>query len=511
MKICSAAQIRKLDAYTIKHEPISSLELMERAAACFTRWLIQTYPDQQQPVHIICGIGNNAGDGLVAARLLHHSGYDVTVHTCQISPNRSEDFEANLKRLPGHGAIEAYPITKGDPMPELPEGALIIDALFGSGLNRPVEGYWGDLLQHLNGLKVERVAIDIPSGVYADQSTEGVAFQAHHTFSFELPKLAFFFPENAERVGAWTVRSIGLHPKAIAQAETPNFYLTEEIAKKLLRPRAKFSHKGTHGHALLIMGSYGKMGAALLAARGALRSGAGLVTLHVPKISYNIVQTALPEAMVSLDEHELQFTEVPELHPYQAIGVGCGLGQGTLTQKALAQLVAQADQPLVLDADALNIIGAQPDLLKVLPAQSILTPHPKEFERLFGPTPNHFKRHELQIQKARELGVIIVLKGAHTCVALPDGRSYFNSTGNAGMATGGTGDVLAGILTGLLAQSYSPEEAALLGVLLHGLAGDWALQRESEESLIAGDLPDALGLAYRQLRKANNNDLSKNR
>jgi NAD(P)H-hydrate epimerase len=506
MKICSAAQIRELDAYTIKHEPISSLDLMERAAACFTQWLIQTYPNQQQPVHIICGIGNNAGDGLVAARLLHHAGYDVTVHTCQISPSRSEDFEANLRRLPGHGAIETHPIAEGDPMPELPEGVLIIDALFGSGLNRPVEGYWSDLLHHLNNLKGERVAIDIPSGVYADQSTEGAAFHAHRTFSFELPKLAFLFPENAARVGAWTARSIGLHPKAITQAQTDNFYLTDEIARNLLRPRAKFSHKGTHGHALLIMGSYGKMGAALLAARGALRSGAGLVSLHVPKIGYNIVQTALPEAMVSLDEHELQCTEVPELDAYQAIGVGCGLGQGTLTQKALTQLIVMADQPLVLDADALNILSKQPDLLEILPSQSILTPHPKEFERLFGPTPNHFKRHELQVRKARELGLIIVLKGAHTCIALPDGRSYFNSTGNAGMATGGSGDVLAGILTGLLAQSYTPEAAALLGVFLHGLAGDCALQRESEESMIAGDLPDALGLAYQQLRKGSSND-----
>lgn len=483
---------------------------MERAATCFTRWFIQTYPDQQQPVHIICGIGNNAGDGLVAGRLLHHSGYDVTIYTCQISPNRSPDFEANLKRLPGHGAISVYPISKGDALPELPASALIIDALFGSGLNRPVTGYWSDLLLHLNDLKAERVAIDIPSGVYADQPTTGTAFHAHRTFSFELPKLAFLFPENAERVGAWTARSIGLHPKAIAQADTSNFYLTEAIAHNLLRPRAKFSHKGTHGHALLIVGSYGKMGAALLAARGALRSGAGLVSLHVPKTGYNIVQTAVPEAMVSLDEHELQFTEVPDLTPYQAIGTGCGLGQGTLTQKALDQLIGQASQPLVLDADALNILSTQPHLLEALPHQSILTPHPKEFERLFGATPNHFERHKLQVRKARELDVIIVLKGAHTCIALPNGHSYFNSTGNAGMATGGSGDVLAGILTGLLAQGYPPESAALLGVFLHGLAGDYALQQESEESLIAGDLPGALGLAFRHLRQGANEYSSKN-
>ncbi|MEQ8706136.1 MAG: NAD(P)H-hydrate dehydratase [Phaeodactylibacter sp.] len=502
MKICSAAQIRELDAYTIEHEPISSLNLMERAAACFTRWLIATYPDQQRPVHIICGIGNNGGDGLAAARLLHHSGYLVTVHTCQISPHRSDDFEANLKRLPGHGAIAVHPLTDGDPMPELPRGALVLDALFGSGLNRPVTGYWGKLLRYLNQLEAERVAIDIPSGVYADQPTEGATFHAHRTFAFELPKLAFLFPENAERVGAWTVGAIGLHPQAIAQAATKRFYLTSSLIQKLLRPRGKFSHKGTHGHALLIVGSYGKMGAALLAARGALRSGAGLVTLHVPKVAYPIVQTALPEAMVSLDDHELQFTAAPDLSPYQAIGVGCGLGQSPLTRDALSHLIHQVDQPLVLDADALNSISKQEELLRQLPPKSILTPHPKEFERLFGPTSHDFQRHELQVRKARELGIIIVLKGAHTCIALPDGRAYFNSTGNAGMATGGSGDVLAGILTGLLAQGYPPEEAALLGVYLHGLAGDCALAQQSQESLMAGDLTEALGQAFKQLHEA---------
>lgn len=501
MKICSAAQIRELDAYTITHEPISSTDLMERAATRFTSWFKRVYPDIPKAVHVVCGIGNNAGDGLVAARLLHHVGYDVTVHTCQISPNRSEDFEINLKRLPGHDAINHYPLAEGDPMPKVPEGGIVIDALFGSGLNRPVEGYWADLLCYLNKLNTERVAIDIPSGLYADQPSEGNAFHAHRTLSFELPKLAFLFPENARCVGDWAVRPIGLHPKAIEEAKTNRFYLTAADARALLHHRDKFSHKGTHGHALLIMGSYGKMGAALLAARGALRSGAGLVSLHVPKTGYTIVQTALPEAMVSLDEHELQFTEIPELTAYKAIGIGCGLGQGILTKKALIQLLKKANQPLVLDADALNMIGSTPTLLQQIPSRSILTPHPKEFERLFGKTANDFQRHELQVQKARELEVIIILKGAHTCIALPNGNAYFNSTGNPGMATGGSGDVLAGILTGLLAQGYPPEDAARIGTYLHGSSGDCALQQQSQESLIAGDLPQALGAAYRKLRK----------
>ena len=500
MKICSADQIRELDAYTIKNEPITSLGLMERAASCFTDWFSEMYPDLNRSVHIVCGTGNNAGDGLVAARLLHHLGYSVTISLCEISKKRTEDFEANLKRLPGHGAIPQTVCVKDSVMPDIPPGSIVIDAIFGSGLNRPVSGYWGAFLTYLNGLSVERVAIDIPSGVFADQCTNGIAFQAHRTFSFELPKLAFLFPENSPYIGDWTVRSIGLHPKAIAEARTNQFYLTQTFARSLYRGRAKFSHKGTHGHALLIMGSYGKIGAALLAAKGALRSGAGLVSLHVPKTGYAIVQTAIPEAMVSIDEDEWQFSKMPDLSPYKAIGIGCGMGQSEVTASALFELIDQATQPLVLDADALNILSKTPEWLNRLPANSILTPHPKEFERLFGSSENDFQRHELQVQKAQTLDLVIMLKGAHTCIALPDGRSFFNSTGNPGMATGGSGDVLAGIITSLLAQGYAPSEAALLGVYIHGSAGDCALKAQSQESLIAGDLPEALGLAFQLLQ-----------
>lgn len=502
MKICSADQIREIDRYTIEQEPISSLRLMERAAGTFVRWVVDTFPDNRLPVHIVCGIGNNGGDGLVAARLLHHAGYEVTVYICALSPKGSPDFEANRKRLPGHGAIDVQVLEEGAPWPAIPTGALLLDALFGSGLNRPVEGYWAEWLNHLNHLHATRVAIDIPSGVFADRPTTTTSFHADYTFSFELPKLAFFFPENAHRVGDWTVGAIGLHPEALAKTEVQTYYLTAALARPLMRKRAKFSHKGTYGHALLVMGSYGKMGAALLAAKAALRSGAGLLSLHVPKTGYAIVQTALPEAMVSLDAHELQFSEVPDTTPYQAIGAGCGLGQGDLTTTALFQLIRQSRTPMVLDADALNLLARQPDELEAVPENSILTPHPKEFERLFGSSGNDFERHQLLLRKAANLQLIIVLKGAHTCIALPDGRSYFNSTGNPGMATGGSGDVLAGVLTGLLAQGYHPVDAARLGVYLHGLAGDCALRAQSQASLIASDLTAALGDAFGQLERA---------
>lgn len=496
MKILTAPQIRELDEYTIKNEPIASLDLMERASVAFCDWFRAQFRYANRPVHVFCGMGNNGGDGLAVARLLHHAGYELTVHLCRFSGQGSPDFEANLKRLPRRGTIELNELYEGSPLAELPAGALLVDALFGSGLNRPVSGYWAELLQHLNAQPATRIAIDIPSGLYADRAADGPCFQADYTLSFELPKLAFFLPGTAEAVGKWSVAHIGLHPEGLAQADTPYHYVDEEMAARLYRPRGKFSHKGTYGHALLIAGSYGKMGAAVLAGRAALRAGVGLLSLHIPKAGYDIVQLALPEAMASVDEGEREISGLPDLTPYRAIGIGCGLGQREGAAKALQQLLREAKLPLVIDADALNLLGQHPSWLLELPPNSLLTPHPKEFERLFGPTEDAFERLALQRQKAQELGIIIVLKGAHTCTALPDGRCFFNSTGNPGMATGGTGDVLTGVLTGLLAQGYPPADAALLGVFLHGLAGDLALQGQSQESLLAGDLVDALGKSW---------------
>jgi len=501
MKIFTAEQIRQLDKYTIENEPIASVDLMERAAATFTGWFAQQFPSQNRSVHIFCGIGNNGGDGLVSARLLHHAGYEVNVYICHISEQTSPDFDTNFTRLPQRDTVTINHINSGDGLPVLPHGSIAIDAIFGSGLNRPVEGYWADLLRHLNQQDSLRVAIDMPSGMFADQPTEGVSFEAGYTFSFEIPKLGMLLPENDRRVGQWIARSIGLHPQAIDQTITPYRLVDQNFAGRLLRPRAKFSHKGTYGHALLIMGGYGKMGAAILASKAALRSGVGLLSVHVPKTGYDILQTSLPEAMASVDQHELNFTEVPELNAYSALGVGCGLGQQENTQKAIGELLDQAQDPLVIDADGLNILSQHQDWYAKIPRGSILTPHPKEFERLFGATANGFERLKLQRQKAEELGIVIVLKGAHTATATPEGDIYFNSTGNPGMATGGSGDVLAGMVTALLAQAYRPEEAAVLGVYLHGLAGDLAAAEIGEEAMIASDLTRYIGKAYQQLHR----------
>ncbi len=503
MKILSAEQIRALDAYTIEHEPISSLDLMERAASVFTDWLTDRFPTALGKVAIFCGPGNNGGDGLVVARLLYQRFYEVSLYLCEIGTSRSADYTANLKRLPPRSNIAVYRIQAEDPLPELDQQhGLIIDAIFGSGLSRPLKGYWASLIEHLNEQHLLRIAIDVPSGLFCDQPSTGVTLQANHSLSFELPKLAFFFPENYRAVGAWATRSIGLNTDFIEQAESPYHYVDRSFAQQLLRPRHKYDHKGTFGHALLVAGSYGKVGAAILATRAALRSGTGLVTLHAPKCAYAILQNSIPEAMVSIDRHEYLISQIPEdLSRYRAIGVGCGMDTHTESKSALESLIHESEVPLVLDADALNIIAQQPELLEQLPTGSILTPHPKEFSRLFGDCANDFERNQLQREKAQRLNIYLLLKGAHSCIATPDGQCYFNSTGNPGMATGGSGDVLTGMITGLLAQGYSPKAAVILGVYLHGLAGDLAVETQlSQEALIASDLIDHLGAAFRFLK-----------
>jgi len=499
MKIFSAAQTRDLDAHTIEHEPIPSIQLMERASLAFTYWFTEKFTPSR-PVHIVCGIGNNGGDGLAIARLLYHRGYEVEVHWCVISEKTSEDFSINLERLKHLETVPIHRLEKGADFPKLSENALVIDAIFGSGLNRPVEGYWAELLEFLNKQPVTRIALDVPSGLFADQHTEGTVFKADFTATFQLPKLAFFMAENQAHVGDWAVLDIGLDQDFIAKTETNYHALFANDVAPLLKKRHKHDHKGTFGHALIVAGSYGKMGACTLCARAALRAGCGLVTIHAPKMGYEILQISFPEAMVLIDEHECVFTKVETLETYSAVGVGPGLGTNKLTVRGLKDLLKKVKQPLVLDADALNIIAQNPEFFEKIPPNSILTPHPKEFERLFGKTNHNFEQLALLRRKAQELQICIVLKGGHTCIATPDGKCYFSTSGNPGLGTGGTGDVLTGILTGLLAQAYSPKDACLLGNYLHGLAGDIAATELEQEALLASDVIAHLGKAFKKLK-----------
>lgn len=499
MKILNTNQIKKLDQATIQNEAISSLDLMERASLTFVNWFINTFPNTHQVVQIFCGIGNNGGDGLAVARLLSQRAYTIQVFYCKISPNTSQDFEKNLARLPKRQAIEVFEIEEKSDFPALSADNILIDAIFGSGLNRPVIGYWASLIKYINQTAKTIVAIDIPSGLFADQATTSTHIQAHYTCSFELPKLAFLFPENQHSLGYWTIKPIRLDANFIKKTNSPYYYITPNFIKSILKTRHKFDHKGTYGHALLVAGSYGKVGAAVLAAKACLRTGAGLVSVHSPKCAYQILQISFPEAMVSIDTNESFFSQTPNLKPYKAIGIGCGLGTENISKEALADLIKKTNLALVLDADALNILAQNKELLKQLPKNSILTPHPKEFERLFGKADNDFNRNELQRKKAQELQVYIVLKGANTCIATPEGDCYFNSTGNPGMGTAGTGDVLTGMITSLKAQGYSSLDAAILGVYLHGLAGDLAVLELGQEALLASDVIAHIGRAFRAL------------
>ncbi|WP_373552298.1 NAD(P)H-hydrate dehydratase [Haliscomenobacter sp.] len=502
MKILSSAQIRELDAYTIAHEPISSIDLMERAATSFVDWFMAKFPQEDSPICIFCGPGNNGGDGLAIARMLSYAFYEVELYLCAISPKQSADFQTNLKNLPQFESIPITELSEGDPLPPLPPSGILIDALLGTGISRPLEGYWADFVQHLSQFAGTKIAVDLPSGLNADSSTNNKTFCADYTFSFEFPKLAFLLPENDSRVGEWAYASIGLHPEKIQELDTHNFYLQQADVQTWVKKRSRYAHKGLYGHALLIAGSQGMMGAALLSGRAILRSGTGLLTIHAPACGYPILQMGLPEAMVSSDRHQFNFSEMPELGKYSAVGIGCGLGNKDFSIRGLDEFLGAIGQkPLVIDADALNII-AQQKWQQRIPRGAILSPHPKEFSRLFGDAPDDFARLDLLRETAVKYGLYIIRKGAHTAIALPDGQIWFNSSGNPGMATGGSGDVLTGILTGLLAQGYDAAQTCKLGVYLHGLAGDIAATKLGHEALLASDIVDHIGVAFQFLKKS---------
>jgi hydroxyethylthiazole kinase-like uncharacterized protein yjeF len=492
MKILTSAQIRSLDQYTIQNEPISSLDLMERASNAFVGWFCNQFVNTR-PVCVFCGKGNNGGDGLAIARLLSQLSYDVQVVVADYTPNASDDFTQNLDRLKTH--FNPAFISSADQFPTLSSQVVCIDALLGSGLSRPADGLLAGIIHKINALPNKVVSVDIASGLYMDNANgeNDPIVEPDHTVTFQLPKLPFLLPQNVRFTGEWHVVDIGLSGKYIQELPTPYWFTDKKAAEKLIQPRGKFSHKGTFGHALLLAGSFGKMGAAVLSGRACLRSGVGLLTMHAPVCGYDIVQISAPEAMVSIDKNDRHISQFPDLEPYSAVGVGPGVGQEPVTIALLEELLDQVKVPLIIDADALNILSGNRSLLDKLPPNTILTPHPKEFQRLAGESGDEYERLELARDFAGKYQVIICLKGANTAVILPNGEVHFNSTGNPGMATGGTGDVLTGIITSLLAQKYKPSEAAILGVYQHGLAGDRAAEQKGKTALIASDVVENLG------------------
>ncbi len=497
MQILTAAEIRAWDEFTIANEPIASIDLMERAArACFD-WIVQNgYTGKF--FFIYCGKGNNGGDGLAIARLLFNAGHRVQVYIPHSESPGTVDFQVNLQKLRELQVPIQFIISN---LPPVPADAIIIDALLGTGLNRPMEGWMAEVVQSINHTGHTVIAIDIPSGLSSDKSSQGhPVIQASHTLSFQHLKPAFIVAENEKVIGKLHLLHIGLHPDYLQSFQPTYTWITAGTAKKFFRPRARFAHKGTYGHALLITGQRGSMGAAVLAAKGALASGAGLLTVQVPRSGNVIMQSTVPEAMtIPDDDDENHITTMPEnIERYSAIGIGPGLGTEKNTARLLQLLMEKYGKPVILDADALNLLALQRDMLTKIPAQSILTPHPKEFDRLFGECDNDFKRLDHARTMAARHNVIIVLKGHHTCIC-NESACYVNSTGNAGMAKGGSGDVLTGMITGLLAQGYEPTTAAILGVYLHGKAGDYGVAATSYESMLPSDLVQHVGAAFRTL------------
>ncbi|HEY3429502.1 MAG TPA: NAD(P)H-hydrate dehydratase [Cyclobacteriaceae bacterium] len=497
LKILNTSQVKELDAFTIQHEPIASIDLMERACHAFVSWFTLHF-DITQRVGIVCGTGNNGGDGLGIARLLNEWGYSVRVWIVSGSVSESRDFKVNLERFKQKTEVLEF---LGERNPGIfSDEDILIDAIFGSGLSRPAEGIYAKAIQCMNEAEAVRIAVDIPSGLAADQVSSGEIIRAHHTIAFQLPKLSFLLPASGEFVGNWHVVNIGLSEDFIRKSE-PKYFLNEKSdVRNMLRTRSKYSHKGNFGHALLVTGSYGKMGAAVLSARAAMRSGVGLLTVQIPACGYEIIQTAVPEAMASVDPSENIFSKLPEVSNYDTVGIGPGIGQDSQTKKALTHLLESFGKPLVLDADAINILGANRELIHLIPKGSILTPHPKEFERLVGGWANDFERLEKQLDFSKKTQSVVLVKGAHTSISTPDGKVYFNNTGNPGMATGGSGDVLTGLVTGFLAQGYSSVDSAVLGAWIHGLAGDYAVAQKGWEALIASDIIDFLPEAFEAIR-----------
>ncbi|MCR9171634.1 MAG: NAD(P)H-hydrate dehydratase [bacterium] len=494
MKILSAQQIRDCDVYTITNEPITSIDLMERASGAFVEAFLASVSSENKQVTIFCGTGNNGGDGLVVARLLHEEGWKVDCYLVAFSKKVSPDNQSNQKRLSEVG-VTLHSINTAADFPEN-ISPIVIDALVGTGITRPLEGLLGDVVQKINQQKATVFSVDLPSGLYdQDDCTQNIdcIIHATYSFTFQNPKLNFLLPEYSEVVGEWSVLDIGLDQSYINELPCDAFLVDDQHIKSLLLVRKKHSHKGTYGHAGLICGSKGMMGAAVLATSSCLRSGAGLTTVMVPEVGYSILQTTCPEAMC-LVVGTTHWRNVPVLQNYTCVGVGPGLGQHGETKEALLLTLESSEQTVVLDADALNLL--QESDLSLLPANSIITPHPKEFERLFGKTSTSHRRLELAQKKAKEYKIIILLKGHHSCIALPNGNLCFNNTGNAGMAKGGSGDVLTGLITGLVARGYAPENAAIIGCYLHGLAGDICSDEIGMEGMTARDLVQRMPQAW---------------
>ena len=499
MKILNAEQMRLADQATIQHAPISSTDLMERAADRCVKRILEEKPPADLEFWIFCGVGNNGGDGLVITRHLLALGFKVQTLILEFSTHHSPDFNINLKRLRDQGYEPAF-IRSASDCPDIPGSCWIIDAIFGTGLSRAPGGWLREVISQINHSASRVISIDFPSGLFSEvpvENSESIV-QASLTLTFQQPKLAFLLPSAHRFVGQWEVLDIGLSDDFIEQLEDCHELVDHQLARQFLKQKGRFDHKGTAGHSLLMGGSFGKIGAVILASKAALRAGSGLVSVYVPKCGYDPLQTANPEVMVEVDDEQyIQFFNF-RTRP-TAIGIGPGLGTHIKTKEGFVKFLKSDSDPLVLDADALNIISEHDEIKDLIPSKSILTPHPREFKRLAGPWNNDFEKLEKQQEFARRYNCVVILKGAYTSIT-QGSKIFFNGSGNPALATAGSGDVLTGILTGLLAQGYDSLQAGILGVFLHGRAADLGIENEeSQESFIASDILKFYGRAVKEL------------
>ncbi|MBR1448395.1 MAG: NAD(P)H-hydrate dehydratase [Prevotella sp.] len=503
MKIFTSNQIHELDKYTIEHEPVKSIDLMERAARALTGAIVERW-DAEVPVVVFAGPGNNGGDALAVARMLTDLNYQVQTYLFNISGHLSADCAENKQRLINHrGSPLLTEVTQEFDPPRLEEGMLVVDGLFGSGLNKPLAGGFSSLVKYINASPAQVVSIDVPSGLMTEDNTYNVQaniIRADLTLTLQQTKLSFLFAENQQFIGELKVLDIRLSEEGMAKIDAQYTMIGKEEVSRLLLHRNPHAHKGTMGHALIIAGSYGMAGAAVLATKACLRSGVGKVTIHTPRRNVQILQTTVPEAVLHIDREETIFSEAMPSEDYQALGIGPGMGTTEQTCIAMISQLRRTQCPIVADADALNILAARHAWMQQLPKGIIITPHPKELERMEGQCIDSYERLTKARHLAEKLQGYVVLKGHHTAICMPDGHISFNSTGNAGMATAGSGDVLTGIITGLLARGYKQREACLLGVYLHGLAGDLAAEELGEESLIASDIIKYLPKAFLRVK-----------
>ncbi len=500
MKIFSTDQLKEAEGLTIERQGITSDELMERAATKVFRHIHHELNGRNVHIKVFCGIGNNGGDGLVVARLLTEHGYTVSVYIVNYSDQRSEDFLLNYKRLKNVSGDWPVQVKSKEDFPELQRQDFVVDAIFGIGLNRPPEGWVGGLIKHINKSGAFVLAIDMPSGLFAGEPTpdKSLVIRANSTVTFQAPKLVFYLPETAGFAGALEVVDIGLDPQYLNETDTGMELIGYLEARTYYKRREKITHKGTYGHALVVGGSYGKMGSISLTATAALRAGAGMVTIFAPSCGYTMLQTVLPEAMVITDKAEKFLSDIDfDLDP-SVISFGVGVGKKDETRDAFGALLEKVEKPMVIDADGLNLLAYNRELLKKIPARSVLTPHPKELERLIGEWRDDFEKLQKVKDFAKEYEVVLVIKGSYTLTVSPE-NLYVNTSGNPGMATAGSGDVLTGIITGLISQQYDPLTATIFGIYLHGRAGDFAAASLGYEAMIAGDIAKNLGRAYLDL------------